>query len=122
MRPVMLVTKELERTTPRLRETENQEDPLVMFKLFTPWTDWTWLVIEYDPTEELIYGFAGQANDPFCPELGYTSLVELREIKGPFGLRIERDRPFKPAPLSEVQRREFPAKFPAKPNGEPSHA
>ena len=29
------------------------------------------------------------------PELGYVSLSELKEVRGPFGLGVERDRSFR---------------------------
>lgn len=32
-----------------------------------------------------------------CPELGYVSLTELASVRGPLGLRIERDLHFVPA-------------------------
>ena len=36
-------------------------------------------------------------------ELGYFSLDELEEARGPLGLRIERDEHFKPASLEEIR-------------------
>ena len=35
-------------------------------------------------------------------EAGYFSLSELKSIKGPFGLGIERDMHWQPRPLTEV--------------------
>lgn len=40
--------------------------------------------------------------DGFFEELGYFTLSELESVQGPFGLGIERDKHFKPKPLSEV--------------------
>jgi hypothetical protein len=37
-------------------------------------------------------------------ELGYFSLTELQEIRGPFGLALERDLYFDPTPLSTIRR------------------
>ena len=39
-------------------------------------------------------------------EWGYFSLAELESVHGPFGLPIERDLHFQPAPISEVLKRE----------------
>jgi hypothetical protein len=37
-------------------------------------------------------------------ELGYFSLSELEKIRGPLGLKVERDLYWKPKPLSEVKK------------------
>ncbi|MCL6481523.1 MAG: DUF2958 domain-containing protein [Firmicutes bacterium] len=36
-------------------------------------------------------------------ELGYFSLDELESIRGPLGLKVERDLYWKPVPLSKVK-------------------
>jgi hypothetical protein len=41
--------------------------------------------------------------DGFEQELGYFSLKELEDTRGPLGLLIERDMHFKPQPLSVVR-------------------
>jgi hypothetical protein len=55
--------------------------------------------MEYCPERNLCFGWV----EGFEPELGYFSLDELAEIKGPLGLRIERDLNFCPKPLSEIK-------------------
>jgi hypothetical protein len=75
------------------------ESPLVHAKFFTPDAQWTWFVLEYDPAERLCFGLVcGQVE-----ELGYFSLDELRAVRGPLGLRIERDLWWRPEPLSQVR-------------------
>ena len=91
---------------PRLYTTENDKDPMVRVKLFTPWTGWTWLLTEYSPEDDLGFGYCHNSSDPDCAELGYVSLEELRSIKGPWGLRVERDLGFEPCKLSEAKARE----------------
>lgn len=86
---------------PPLYATENIEDPTVHVKLFTPWTNWTWFVIEYCPEDERCFGLV----DGFEEEMGYFDLDEMRDIRGPGGLRIERDLYFKACPLSQCRRR-----------------
>lgn len=98
-----LMTKELERQIPELYSQEKVEDPLVRAKFFTPWANWTWYVTEYsavapDGVERLCFGYV----DGLEPELGYFSLDELEEVRGPLGLKIERDLYWTPVPLSEV--------------------
>ncbi len=94
-----LITKELKQKLPNLGDTEEQKDPDVIVKLFTPWTDWSWYIIEYDPETERCFGLA----DGFIKELGYFSLKEIKEITGPGGLKIERDKWFDPKPLSKIK-------------------
>ena len=82
---------------PKLYETENVDDPIARVKLFTPDSSWTWWIIEFDPEERLCFGLViGHER-----ELGYFSLAELEEIRGPMGLPIERDLHWQPTPLSK---------------------
>ena len=39
------------------------------------------------------------------PELGYFTLSELTGLRGPLGLRVERDLSFRPCRLSDVKSR-----------------
>jgi hypothetical protein len=66
-------------------------------KFFTPDSNWTWLVTEFDG-EDMFFGLV----EGFEKELGYFSLSELENIRGPLGLPIERDLHFKPKPLEEI--------------------
>ena len=93
-----LLAVELRRRFPSLYATEGQADPTVHARFFTPWTEWTWYVIEFDG-EDLFFGLV----DGFEAELGYFSLSELESVRGPGGLTIERDLHFKPAPLSTLK-------------------
>lgn len=92
-----LMTKEIERKAPALYSTEKETDPRIVAKYFTPWTNWTWYMTEYDPVERLAFGLV----EGFEKELGYFSLAELESVKGPFGLGIERDLHFGEHRLSE---------------------
>ena len=86
---------------PKLYSQEGDKDPMVYIKLFTPWTNWTWFITEGEDRDEdyLMFGYViGQER-----EWGYISLNELKSIKGPFGLKIERDIHFTPKPKSQVR-------------------
>ncbi len=87
-------------TIPKLYAAEKVEDPTVWIKLFTPDSSWTWYILEHDPSERLCFGFVVGMDQ----ELGYFSLIEMEEARGPHGLRIERDLHFKPTPLSAVRK------------------
>ena len=94
----MLLTKENRKQLPKLYAQEHEADPVAQVKFFTPWTSWTWYATEFDG-DDLFFGLVdGQEK-----ELGYFSLKELESLKGPYGLKIERDRYFRPARLSELK-------------------
>ena len=98
-----LLTKELESKLPALRATENDDDPTVLVKFFTPYSDWTWYATEFDPENREFFGWV----DGHFPELGYFSLDELEGLTKNFlGTElpaVERDLHFDPKPLSEVK-------------------
>ena len=84
---------------PPLYATEKLDDPTVWIKLFTPDSNWTWYLTEFDPTERMAFGLVvGQDQ-----ELGYFALAELENSRGLLGLRIERDLHFQLQPLSQVR-------------------
>lgn len=57
-------------------------------KLFTPWGRATWLITGIE--DGILYGFADLGMG--CVEWGgIGSVEELEAIKGPFGLKVERD-------------------------------
>jgi len=96
---MQLLTKEIIKKLPAMRETEGQgEEAIAQVKFFTPDSNWTWYGVEYDAEQRLFYGLV----DGFDRELGYFSLDELESVRGPFGLKIERDRFFDPTPLMNL--------------------
>jgi hypothetical protein len=75
-------------------------DPWPVVKLFNPVGAATWLATELADDGDTLFGLADLGFG--CPELGYFSLAEIRAVKLPFGLGIERDAAFDPrVPLSE---------------------
>ncbi len=96
-----LVTKELKKITPKLRtQSEGKIQNLKFYiKLFTPWANWTWYIAEADFETGECFGWV----HGFEKELGYFDLKELEAIKGPFGLKIERDINFTPKMYSEIK-------------------
>lgn len=72
-------------------------DALAQVKLFTPDAQWTWYASEFDG-EDLFFGLVSG----FEVELGYFSLKELKEVKGPMGLPIERDLYYEPKSQKEL--------------------
>ena len=94
-----LITEELRKQLPALYSQENEKDPMVVCKFFAVWTSWKWYGIEFDGKDSFFGYVAGD-----YPELGYFSLSELQNLKGPMGLSIERDMYFKACKLSEIKK------------------
>jgi Protein of unknown function (DUF2958) len=99
-RPVLLTQKD-RKSFPSIYSREADEDPIVRVKFFTPDANATWFALEFDGVDEF-FGWAC-LGDVEMGELGYFSLSELQEIRGPMGLPVERDMYFKPCPLSEAK-------------------
>ncbi|MBI1827316.1 MAG: DUF2958 domain-containing protein [Planctomycetes bacterium] len=93
-----LITNEMRSKLPPLYSTEHEDDPVALVKFFTPWSDWTWYGVEFDG-QDLFFGLVVG----FESELGYFSLRELESLRGPGGLRIERDLYFEETPVSRLQ-------------------
>ncbi len=103
-----LMTKELEKKLPKLYTTERytdegdrNDDITVIAKFFTPDSNWTWYVIEGEQRGDdwLFFGYV----EGLERELGYFTLSELESVRGPFGLKVERDRFWKPKKLCELR-------------------
>lgn len=95
-----LMPPEIAAQLPPLYANEGQgEDAIAYLKLFTAWSSWSWYASEYDPAERLCFGVVvGHER-----EYGYFSLAELEAVRGPGGLRIERDLHWSPKPLKECR-------------------
>ena len=96
-----LLTKALEKKLPALYAQDGKGDKALAYvKFFTPWTNWTWYVTEYDPETGDCFGLV----EGHETELGYFNLKELQAIQGPFGLKIERDILFETTTLGEIRK------------------
>jgi hypothetical protein len=93
-----LLTKTIKKEVPKLYSQGEKGDEAVAYvKFFTPWSSWTWYATEFDDVDTF-FGLV----DGFEKELGYFSLSELESIRGPFGLKVERDLYFNPIRLKDV--------------------
>ncbi|MBN9670186.1 DUF2958 domain-containing protein [Roseibium aggregatum] len=66
---------------------DRDQDHIPVVKFFNPFGAGVWLATELDEDGDIMFGLA----DIGCPELGSWSLNELRSIRLPFGMGIERD-------------------------------
>lgn len=96
---MQLLTQELRKQLPPIGSTEKAADPTVVAKFFSPDGSWTWFATEFDQQDTFFGAVSG-----FEFEIGYFSLSELKETRGPMGLPIERDLHFKPTPLSKIRK------------------
>lgn len=92
-----LITKaQLEKLIANGKETarlEGDTNHKPVVKLFHPVGAATWLLTEVLPDDDTVaFGLCDLGMD--APELGYVSLDELKAVKGPLGLGVERDLHF----------------------------
>ena len=99
-----LMTKELGETIPALYANENAADydaVLAPAKLFSPYSNWTWYITEWEAETGLCFGLV----QGFETELGYFSLDELAEVTVFGGVpAVERDLYWRPTTLGEIRR------------------
>jgi hypothetical protein len=96
-----LLTKALLERFREIGSQDSVKDPIVIAKFFNPTGIGTWYATEYDPEEDMFYGYVslyGDHND----EWGYFSLAELEDFRSGFGTGIERDRFFIEKKISEI--------------------
>jgi hypothetical protein len=83
---MQLLTKAIRKQAQPIGATDGDNQKKVLAKFFTPWSYWTWYAVEFDG-DDLFFGYV----EGLESEWGYFSLKDLEEIKGPFGLGVERD-------------------------------
>jgi hypothetical protein len=94
-----LLTQEVLRRLPALG-SDTGDDPIAQVKFFTPDAGWTWYATEgsFEGDDFIFFGFVQGIE----AEWGNFALSELRSIRGRLGLPVERDRHFRPRPMSQV--------------------
>jgi len=107
IRGMKLLPKEIRETLPTLYSQDGKGGKAVAYlKLFTPDSGFTWWILEGGPIkdeqgDEVDYHMFGLV-EGHCKELGYVSLKELEELRGPMGLPVERDLYWQPKTLEEI--------------------
>ncbi len=98
-----LMTKEVGDAIPALYANENAKDydtVLAPAKLFSPFSNWTWYVTEWDPETGTCFGLV----QGFEEELGYFDLTELAEARVFGGVpAVERDLYWEPKTIGEIR-------------------
>ncbi|MCY1741465.1 DUF2958 domain-containing protein [Ensifer sp. SL37] len=88
---MQLLTKEIRAQLILNNVTARDTDHIPVVKWFTPWANATWIITEMEP-DGRCFGLCDVGHGE--PELGYVSVQELQDIRGPAGLRVERDLHF----------------------------
>jgi hypothetical protein len=97
---MMIITKairtKLEAAAARQIET-GESSKVAVLKLFDPYGSWTLYVTEM--SGGILFGFATGVD---FPELGYSSLEEITDLKKFGQPRIERDKWFDDTPINDI--------------------
>lgn len=99
---MQLLTQAILKALPKRYATEGipLKDKKVICKFFTPDANWSWFVFEGEKEDD-DFVFFGMVHG-FEREVGYFTLDELKSIRGPLGLPIERDRSVFNVPYGEL--------------------
>lgn len=102
-----LLTKELLNEFAKVGSQEQipTDDQIVVAKFFLPVGRATWYATEYDPKNEIFFGYVSIFGD-WNDEWGSFSLQELQEVRcpAPFSmLGVERDMSWKPTKFSDIK-------------------
>ena len=94
-----LLTRELLKKLPPIGHSiKTKEEPQAIVKWFTPDSNWTWYVAEYNPENGMCWGLV----DGFEKEFGFFTIDEIQKLKGPLKLPIERDMWFEKCNLNSL--------------------
>lgn len=96
-----LMTKQLEKELakyPLYSQDGKGEDAIVVCKFFLQ--GYTWYVLEAEKADD-DYEFFGIIEGQYT-EYGYFMLSQLESVTGRWGLRVERDRGFKPTKVKDL--------------------
>ena len=102
---MLLLTEEIKKKLPKLYSQEHVQDPICVWKLFTPDAGWTFFIIEGEEQDDGDWLLFGKVVSPMCPkgEIGYISFNELKSVRGAYGLPVERDMYWDEKPLSQCK-------------------
>ena len=101
LRRHLLLTQEIRDALPPLYNSEKhpEKESVAIAKFFSPYSQWTWYVVEFDG-EDLFWGLV----DGFEMEYGYFSYSELEAVTVFGGVpAIERDCHWSPRPVKEIE-------------------
>jgi hypothetical protein len=95
-----LITAEIQKKLQKNYEEQNDSD--VVLKLFNPVGNQTWLITQMEPDNDIMWGLCDLGFG--CAEYGTVSLSEIKSVRLPMGLSIERDISFKGGKLDNYRK------------------
>ena len=93
-----LLTVALKKKFARTGAQQDIEDPVIIAKYFMCYTNWTFYVTEFDPSTKVLTGIFQWLET----EWGTLGLHHLKSLRGPLGVKVERDKFFKSLRMSEL--------------------
>ena len=117
---MILLTDQIRRSIAPIGAQDGKGDDAVVYvKFFTPDAQWTWYTLEasavLEDGAEVPFSEVGASTvkdvlffglvHGLETEYGYYTLSQLREIKGPLGLGVERDLHFGTKTIGEAKQR-----------------
>ena len=102
-----LVTKEIKTAAKKQYKTYAEDclknvDQNIVAKFFNPCGDGTWYLVNMHEDEDYCWGFVVMNG---YVESGSFSLNELKSVRLPYGLKIERDKSFRKMTCTELLNR-----------------
>jgi hypothetical protein len=97
MRRHKLMPTSLKSKIPKLYATDGEKDKTIYVKYFSPYSNWTWYVAEFDGKDTFFGYVVGQDS-----EWGYFSLKELSKVNKDGLPLVERDLYFDPIKFSKL--------------------
>ena len=95
---MQLLTKEIKNKAKKQYKKRSSLNQDIIAKFFDPTGSWTWYLMNIADDEDYAWWIV-KGHDV---ELGSFSINELKSLRLPFGLSIERDRFFKPIKAKEL--------------------
>jgi hypothetical protein len=93
-----LLPENIKNKLPKLYSQEENKNPMVYLKLFSPYSQHTWYITEYDG-EDTFFGYTvGDSK-----EWGYISFNELASANNNGLPLVERDKYFKPKKFKSIE-------------------
>jgi len=94
-----LLTKTIEKKLRKNSANQYKTDNKAVLKVFNPTGSQSWYLSELDDNN-VAFGICDLGFG--TPEYGYVSLTELQEVKGAYGIGMERDMYFDASSLPEI--------------------
>ena len=98
-----LITRELEKRIPPLGDSDkvaSVDDMLVHVKLFSPYSVWSWYIVELDLETGRCFGLV----EGFETEMGYFDLADLANATCGELAAVERDLHWRPTTIGKIRR------------------